>query len=267
MKKIILLTIIVLAVLVLIVYRIPKMSLAMAVLDNHAELPETYLNWNEKAILKDNLDLFSLQTDSEIDSLLINQRFYYPIREPQSSKKTDVLPIIQREVISGISLPKDRVFSVSISGKVAITEVTGFARFILITEDDTEYLIFGSDFFFLSPGTSTFSNICDETCVFEEPVRIKSLEVEFYKASPVLDRIFFQTSKPVREDLALSQYNARMNLLRQIILDKKLGWVAGETSVSKEPYKDLKKRFVGHNLYNLWGFHFYKGGIFNIPKE
>ena len=171
---------------------------------------------------------------------------------------------IEKEVLD-IEVPSYAVYGVSASGTYYLTGKTSFARIVLIDMNNVEWLIFGSDFLFLE-GSGDFENFCDETCYFEEPIFVKEIRVEGIDSSLIVDGINYLGSdtRQKLDKLRESQYDYKLSSLREKIDSKSLTWTAGETSVSKKYYRDLKKLFIGNELANLNGFLYYKGGVFEL---
>ncbi len=171
---------------------------------------------------------------------------------------------IEKEVLD-IEVPSYAVYGVSASGTYYLTGKNSFARIVLIDMNNVEWLIFGSDFLFLE-GSGDFENFCDETCYFEEPIFVKEIRVEGIDSSLIVDGINYLGSdtRQKLDKLRESQYDYKLSSLREKIDSKSLTWTAGETSVSKKYYRDLKKLFIGNELANLNGFLYYKGGVFEL---
>jgi hypothetical protein len=171
---------------------------------------------------------------------------------------------IEKEVLE-IDVPSYAVYGISATGTYFLMEKNSFARIVLVDMDNMEWLVFGSDFLFLE-GSGEFENFCDETCYFEEPIFVKEIRVEGIDASLIIDEISYLGSDTKQNlgRLRESQYDYKLSKLREKIESKSLTWSAGETSVSKKYYRDLKKLFIGNELANLNGFLYYKGGVFEL---
>ena len=174
---------------------------------------------------------------------------------------------IEKEYID-LDLPKESVYGVSISGRYVLFRNNAFARVVLVDSDDVEWLIFGTDLLFLE-GSDNFENVCDETCVFDKPIIIKEIRVEGTDSNLFLNEINYKTSKSSEKANVLKekQYDIKLQRLQNEINSKSLSWTAGETSVSKKYYRDLKKLFIGNELANLRGFQYYKGGVFKLEDD
>ena len=174
---------------------------------------------------------------------------------------------IEKESIE-LDLPKEAVYGVSVSGGYVLFGNNAFARVVLVDSDDVEWLIFGTDLLFLE-GSDVFDNVCDETCVFDKPIIIKEIRVEGTDSNLFLNQINYKTSKSSEKANVLKerQYDIKLQRLQNEINSKSLSWTAGETSVSKKYYRDLKKLFIGNELANLNGFQYYKGGVFKLEDD
>ena len=203
-------------------------------------------------------DLFSLK---EIDNVKPVGSFSdFSLRDIEGKHPVG----IEKEVLD-IDVPSYEVYGVSASGTYFLSGKNSFARIILVDINNVEWLIFGSDFLFLE-GSGEFENFCDETCYFEEPIFVKEIRVEGIDSSLIVDYINYlgMDTRQKLDKLRGSQYDYKLSKLTEMIDSKSLTWTAGETTVSKKYYRDLKKLFIGNELANLNGFLYYKGGIFEL---
>ena len=185
------------------------------------------------------------------------------------------IPLDKNEILDTIKINKQDlnfevpiypIYGASISGNYFLQNKNSFVRVILIDSDNLEWMIFGTDLLFLE-GSDSFENICDETCIFDNPIIIKEIRVEGIDSSLLLNDISFKTTKSFEKSNILKekQYDFKLNKLQNRVKSK--SWSAGETSVSKLLYRDLKKLFMGNELANLRGFQYYKGGIFVLEDD
>ena len=206
----------------------------------------------EPVFSKEELVYFSIPEDSQADEFMIGKTY----------RKDE-------EILLEYNKP---VSSLLFSGGGEILSPAGYARLILIDDNDNEYLIFGSDFMILDEKFS-MDNICEETCNLGE-VKIKEIRVELFDAEIHINKIRIQsTNSPTinklktKEEMEDGQQNIKISKWNERITEKNLKWVAGETSVSGLGYADKKKLFIGNKLANLQGFEYYVGGIFTVQSE
>jgi hypothetical protein len=215
---------------------------------------------------------FSLESIEKEVEFSFSKEFLLDFKERQEvGKKLQDEPFIGVKINKeniGINIPKKPIYGVSISGRYTLFNKDSFARVILVDSDDVEWLIFGTDFLFLE-GSDVLDNVCDETCVFDKPIIIKEIRVEGTDSNLFLNQINYKTSKSSEKANILKerQYDVKLQRLQNEINSKSLSWTAGETSVSKKYYRDLKKLFIGNELANLNGFQYYKGGVFKLEDD
>jgi hypothetical protein len=204
---------------------------------------------------------FSLEKSDESTELTYSKDFTFIFEEEkeweQSVEKDGFAGIKIKKDILTVGLPKEPIYGVSTSGFYSLYGETAFIRVVLVDSEDVEWLIFGTDLLFLD-GSADFQNICDETCAFDNPVEVKEIRVEGYNARIILDSFdFLQTkSRQDFDELREEQYSVKLHVLQNKIQTKDLTWQAGETSISKLLYRDLKKKFIGNELANLNGFQY-----------
>lgn len=229
------------------------------------KLPATELNSNlilNSETVFDDLSAFSVQ--GAATKLPINR---FVDRDWLASDSN--LEIREEEL--GVILPTESLGSVAVSGTARVYDPFGFARIILVDENGVEYLAFGTDFLFIDEGVTEFKNVCEETCLLDDGVRIASARVELYKADIMVETLSYQDKDGVDKSRSFSQIKLRQNAeklgrLHSIISENVLDWTAGDTTVSDKPYRELKKLFLDGKLGNLHGFQYYKGGTFRVAK-
>jgi len=214
---------------------------------------------------------FSLEKSDESTEVSYSKDFSFSFEEEkeweEAKEKNEFVGIKIKKEVLDVDLPKGPIYGVSVSGFYELRGKTAFARIVLVDSNNVEWLIFGTDFLFLD-GIGDFTNVCDETCVFENPVKINEIRIEGYNSRmTIIDMNFEESASKRRVDtLRGEQYVVRFDKLQDKIEAESLTWQAGETSVSKLMYRDLKKLFMGNELANLNGFQYYKGGIFKFPE-
>jgi C1A family cysteine protease len=168
-----------------------------------------------------------------------------------------------------------QVGAVAITGNVTLRGPRGFARVVLEAADGTERLVHESSVL-LDPSMDTPLNAaCEETCSLGQ-VRVSALRVETEDAELVLDEVLFASadsdqratslSADTSRALRLAQSTDKLRRVQERILAYGYKWQAGETSVSALSYAE-KKRRMGGEMPNLYGFEYYRGGIFERPSQ
>ncbi len=182
---------------------------------------------------------------------------------------------IKESYTEGSSLPKkpdEKVSAVLASGSVEITDELGYGRIILVDSEGNEHLVFSSDELALGAGNHSFTDICSETCELDD-VAVAKIKTELANATISIERIDYAQEKKranaefdsIKEQKKEQQLNEKIRLFNKRIEKNNEKWVAGETSVAKLSYAE-KKAMFGGTLPNLYGFEYYKGGIFSFPE-
>jgi len=225
------------------------------------------------------LDFFN---DSERDGYLVGQATKIMLPQAGISEFTqDGSPssaALDRLIASDSTIPLDigKIYSISISAKVNLESDNSLVRVILVSGQD-EYLVY-EGYPDIASGKSSFviSKFCEETCALEK-VQADALKIQVEDAAIDIKTINFIDSY---KNLDASVRSQGINKFSKELKDKqdkfkikklnekKLGWTAGETSVSQLSYQE-KKKMIGNGEYlpNLNGFEFYKGGIFEIKAK
>lgn len=185
--------------------------------------------------------------------------------------------------IYAFEAPQD-IYALSISGSYALRlrdaaaayvedDPGAFVRVVLIDENLDEYQVFEKNFVSLSteeyqsPYPLALNGFCEESCVLPEVVNTFALKITVRHGSISLSEIGF-VKIPLTGDADILR--KKQNLIRiQNINEKNPGWLAGETSVSNLPYQE-KKQLVGVSDFreeaSLYGFEYYRGGIFTLDE-
>ncbi len=219
-----------------------------------------------------NNGVFSLSSIDESKEVSYFNDFSFSFEEEQeylnSLETEEITPIRIKKDPLKFAIPRTSIMGISISGTYGLPNKNSFARVILVDSTNKEWLILGTDLLFLED-FGDFENICDETCNFEIPITIKEIRTEGYNSILEINSINLKKSEQ-RKSTSNSkeeQYEAKLLRLQEKISSESLTWTAGETSVSKLPYRELKKLFIGSELGNLNGFQYYKGGVFVLEND
>jgi hypothetical protein len=256
-------------VLILIIFFISGCELIKEdpLLSKKLDIPESLeVEWQYTNINKNEFSLESIDKEVKFDypkNFLLEFKETQEINKDSKKEPFGDIKIIKESL--EVDIPKELVYGVSVSGRYMLFNKNSFARAILVDSDNLEWLIFGTDLLFLE-GSNSFEKVCDETCVFDKPLSVKEIRVEGIDSSLLLDSIGFKTTKSSEKADVLRerQHDIKLQRLQDEISSKSLTWAAGDTSVSKLLYRDLKKLFIGNELANLNGFQYYKGGIFKL---
>jgi len=147
------------------------------------------------------------------------------------------------------------IYSLFVSGEVTIEKEKGYARIILVDQNNKEYLAYeiaGP----VDSGTVSFKRKCEETCVLDGIVP-KKVKVEVEGATIKIDKISYIEDKDVlssevlslginkyRAKLDQSQEKEKIKRINQYIKENGLEWTAGETSISNLSYHQRRKTSI-----------------------
>lgn len=150
-------------------------------------------------------------------------------------------------------------------------DYNSYVRLILRDVDNLDYLIYETyPALANTTGLSAFSKIGLETAYLDN-IRPKSLRIEAFNASVTLDSISLVI--PNRSSRSMSKAITNRKIQCEYIADKlnncqknKQTWRAGVTFVSQMTYEE-KKWLLGKDVPMLYGFDYYKGGVFIMPER
>ncbi len=164
------------------------------------------------------------------------------------------------------------IYGFSITANIDLhNNANSVAKVILIDSQQREHLVYESYSALSKERAYTIQQVCEETCVFEQPLTAIALRLEVENATINLQDITYLSTAP-----DLPNRRARRDSLKkeqdllkiQKLNAQNLGWVAGETSVSQLSYEEKKRLFLNGKVpTNLQGFEYYSGGIFEIKSE
>lgn len=227
---------------------------------------ELQLITTEQILEEGIIDVFTIK--EKLERVDIRQSLKHK-EEIKTIRKYDALDVKREKIYTKI--PDNQVYGISISGRAELFSKQSFARIIAIDQNNKEYLIFGTDSFFVD-GSTRINNLCEETCILSNPIKIKEIIMEVYQAEIHIDELLYKYSKSLHKISSVEmqeQENIKLNLLKQ----KKLAWIPGVTPISKLSYEEKKNLFTKPNgeplgyLPNLQGFEYYTGGIFTVSGQ
>lgn len=152
---------------------------------------------------------------------------------------------------------------------------SAFVRIVLIDQNtQQEYLVYQKNYQDLTPEEYNTTNrikinaVCQETCVLPQQITSFSLRAEARHGEITVTEISY-VDTPLTVDAATLR-KKQNDLIIEKLNEQDLGWIAGETSVSNLTYEE-KKRLVNltdsSGEFNLQGFEYYRGGIFELKSK
>lgn len=182
-----------------------------------------------------------------------------------------ILNVSISEADTVIALPHNPVVSgFFVSGSTSLSDnPDSYARITLADVHNKEYLVY-EIYPLLFESNGSFSKIGLETASLEN-IQVKSIKIETKNASVSLDSAFYSyNNKSVEDNLSSAITNRKSqceyiaNRLNQRLIDDNKTWRAGVTFISQMTYEEKKEMFGGI-VPILYGFEYYKKGIFVYP--
>ena len=144
-----------------------------------------------------------------------------------------------------------------------------YVRITLKDTDSNEYLIYELYPILAENGRCPFSKIGLESAYLDN-IHPQSIRVETLNASVTLDSVYFVTPERSSRNMAKAIPNRKSqcefiaNRLNEKLVSGNKTWRAGVTFVSQMTFEE-KKWLMGKNAPVLYGFDYYKGGVFVLP--
>lgn len=155
-----------------------------------------------------------------------------------------------------------------ISGTTILEDINDcYARVTIQDKNGLEYLVYEIYQLISDEHSSQFSKVGLETTLLDNVVP-ENMKIEVYGASIQIDSIYFSGAQNMRnkfperlEIIRREQTNKIAEKLNTHLKDRNLTWVAGPTSIALKSFEEKKKMF-GPNVPCLYGFDYYKGGLY-----
>lgn len=163
-------------------------------------------------------------------------------------------------------LPK--IFGFFVSGNIALNDdEKGFVRVTIEDEYKNEYLVYET-YSLISGMKCSFSKVGIETVSLNN-TQIRQMKIETLHASVCIDSIYFihensTSTKQKAEYSKASQCEYIANMINQKLVKNNKSWVAGVTDIALMTYEE-KKSLFGGRVPALYGFDYYKQGVFVMP--
>jgi len=162
------------------------------------------------------------------------------------------------------------IYGLSITGDVNLLDNNASSLKVILVDNSSqkEYLVYETYPALTDNPVFSIQELCEETCILPL-INTFSLRIELENASISIREVAYTDAVPTT---SIEQMGVGMKTNREIakiqkLNQQQLGWVAGETSVSKLSYEDKKQLFLTHEVPNLQGFEYYRGGVFEIKSN
>ena len=144
-----------------------------------------------------------------------------------------------------------------------------YVRITLKDTDSNEYLIYELYPILAETPLCLFSKIGLETAYLDN-IQVQSIKIETLNASVALDSVYYVVPERSSRNMSKAIPNRKAqcehiaNKLNERLVSGNKTWRAGVTFVSQMTFEE-KKRLMGKNAPMLYGFDYYKGGVFVMP--
>lgn len=178
----------------------------------------------------------------------------------------------------GITFDKDTVIPLNVRSEIAGLSISGIAtlgnnqdsyiRVILKDDYNYEHLIYENFPLLTDSLITVFDNTAIETVSLDN-ITPQSIRVELHQATLQLGSLSYITTSAGRSyvnsaAIQSSQCQYIADRLNENLIKRNMTWRAGVTSVAEKSYEE-KKAMFGGKVPQLYGFDYYKGGIFVMP--
>lgn len=182
----------------------------------------------------------------------------------------------------GITTTKDSIVALNIGQPVSGLFISGvtildnmqdsYAKVIVKDRYNAEYLVYENYPLLSDSCYSRFSKVAIESVLLDDIVPT-SIKIEVSNASIQIDSIYFPIAQNLKQGFRPRMRSIRQeqtlflaDRLNEHIRERHLPWYAGCTSVALMNYEEKKEMF-GSKMPCLYGFDFYKGGVFVIDPD
>ena len=160
----------------------------------------------------------------------------------------------------------DLISSLTIEGDIILNHDTSLVRVILEEESGYHYMILEAYPLICENTSFSMKDYCDETCALEQ-CRPVSVIIQIIDSELTVDYLSYETQP--KEDAAEIRYQAKrakdaekIEIMNQKIPHFNMNWVAGDNPGVAWYYD--QKRLLNGEGYNLRGYDYYSGGVFEF---
>lgn len=158
----------------------------------------------------------------------------------------------------------DTIYSLRLNGQAILNSDTSLVRVILSDEGFDDYMIFETYPLISDNDTVVIENKCDETCYFDEflpySIKFEISDGSIYIDDILCDNEYTDNALMLQVQAKYEMDTVKADQMKITVKEYKMNWKPGTNSISRLYYSD-KKRLFG-DKYNLLGFDYYKGGIY-----
>jgi hypothetical protein len=160
----------------------------------------------------------------------------------------------------------DKITELSMEGSITLNNNTSLVRVILQDDFGFEYMVFES-YALICPGLSrSVKEYCDETCAIDQ-VNPVSLIIQLIDANLTLESLYYsnlekQDAEQIRYTAKRAKDAEKIQLMNTQIPAYGMNWTAGDNDIVSKYYDE--KRWMFGDKYNILGFDYYRGGVFEF---
>ena len=158
------------------------------------------------------------------------------------------------------------VYSVKFSGSVALHSDSSLVRVVLNDNNDNHYLIYEAYPMITDDTAFSVAGVCDETFFLDgiQPasVRIDIINSKLVFGSLNLDTGYIAHASELQAQAKWTNDSLKINMINHRIQEEEMFWRAGRNALLERSFAD-KERFF-RKKYNISGYEFYTGGVFEF---
>lgn len=155
-----------------------------------------------------------------------------------------------------------------ISGKACLSnEEESFVRVILRDKDNIEYLVYENYPILSDELSSSFSKVALESQLLNN-ITPESIIIELNHAAMSIDSVFYSKALDFKQEYTTMSKALRhiqtqhiADVINKHIKERHMTWIAGSNSMAMKTFEEKKKMF-GNKVPCLFGFDYYKGGLY-----
>jgi hypothetical protein len=158
-------------------------------------------------------------------------------------------------------------YGLTITGHIELNNDTSLVRAVLITSSGDEFMIYEAYPLITQDRVFDIADVCDETCYMDGDT-LTVLRIEIIDGEITVNSLYNSTGL-IQNAAALQQQEKRNNdllkvdILKTNVANMGFNWTPGDNSVVEWFYAQ-KKQYWGEK-YNLLGYDYYTGGIYEAP--
>lgn len=194
-----------------------------------------------------------------------SKEFTLPSERNTTSQTVGVFTI--RDSLVSLNI-NQQISGFFISGTVTLGNAQdSYARVTVKDGDEVEYLVYENYPLLSDDNPSRFSRVAVESVLLDDIVPT-SMKIEVFDASVQIDSVYYSSAQNLRQSflararaIRQEQAQAIADRLNARLMEKRMPWFAGCTSIAMKTFEERKKMF-GPKVPCLHGFDYYKGGLY-----